>query len=541
MAAPVCNSILRTVREAFATPTERRLLTLGFLIASVIAGMRIASSFSLVTGAVVGGLAFWAVCSEKRMKYALFALAVYTPFEEFLLKWVPVDLYFYARFGNYGFILACFAVIWLRRLVEGRPLWVRTPIDIPLLLFLLWSGVSMLMNGIPPTAALLSYQPLLRFILLAFYLVQYIEFDERDTKRLLCIMVAVVIVEGLVGVAQSTIGAAASEFLAPRGREFMGHLAGAATQMIQSGRFNIFGTMNRYNTMGAFMALYLVVSLAFRRSKGLARYALAASYAVAVPCVILAAARAPWLGLLAGAWFVFAFEGKVESLVLPLVVLLFVVVVLSAFGGLVAYYGLDEASSLQRFLEPFSAEYRTAMSNKYGRIYYMTGFPLDVAALGAKPFLFGFGPGSLGSRATDIFGIYALQPIGVRDDWHHFVADVNWAYIFGQAGAIGLGLIVWGFVTLFSRAVRIYRHTESAFLKHLSVGYLGMFVAAVTIAFFFPMWEVRPLSLYFWLFGGIVLKLADAEHNPAKKVSNQLQPADSGPATTGTRNRPDRH
>lgn len=134
----------------------------------------------LALAAVLGGLAFVFCCSEKRLKYALFALAAYTPFEEFLLKWVPDEIYFYARFAHYGFIGACLMVIVLRRFVEGRPIWIRTPLDVPLALFMLFSVISMLVNDSPPGAFLFSYQPLLRFIVLAFYAVQFIEFTEKD-------------------------------------------------------------------------------------------------------------------------------------------------------------------------------------------------------------------------------------------------------------------------------------------------------------------------------------------------------------------------
>ena len=472
----------------------------------------------LVLAAVAGGLAFVFCCSERRFKYALFALAAYTPFEEFLLKWIPDDLFFYARFGVYGFMAAGMGVILLRRLVEGRPLWIRTPLDLPLALFLLVSLFSLVVNEIPFGAFLFSYQPMLRFVVLAFYAVQFVDFSERDTRRLLLLLAAVVTAEALIGMAQSAIGLPASEFLAPTVREFMGFEAGGMTQLVQEGHFNVFGTMNRYNTLGAFMAMAIVMSIPFYPSvgrRGAIRYLV--FLLVAGVCLVLANARAPWLGLAIATCFIFAMQGKLKAVVLPMVGALLVYAALIMFADQVTVYGWDETNALQRFLEPFSGEYRQQMTRQFGRIYYMTLFPFDLLAYQVSTFLIGFGPGSLGTRAQDIYDLYALTPLGIMREWQFYVCDVNWAYILGQVGLVGLSIFVWGLLRIFAVAVKTYRYTADAFLKKLALGYAGLFVLAMVLACFFPMFEMRPLSLYFWLFGGILLKLV-RQGNPSTQT-----------------------
>ena len=61
------------------------------------------SSASLVLGALAGVAIL--VLSFLRPTWALFALLLYLPFEPFLLKWVPDDLYVYARYASEGVII----------------------------------------------------------------------------------------------------------------------------------------------------------------------------------------------------------------------------------------------------------------------------------------------------------------------------------------------------------------------------------------------------------------------------------------------------
>lgn len=468
--------------------------------------------------AVVGGLAFVFCCSEKRLKYALFALAAYTPFEEFTLKWVPDEFYFYTRFAHYGFIAACLAVIVLRRFAEGHPVWVPTPVDVPLALFLVISVVSLTLNDVPLGAFIFSYQPFLRFIALAFFAIQFIDFSEKDAKRLLMLLFGVVVVEALIGIAQSAIGLTASQFLAPTGRAFMGFEAGGMTQLVQGGRFNIFGTMNRYNTLGTFMAMAIVMSVPFYQSLKHRRSLYLTFLALTGLCLLLAASRAAWLGAVLGVWAIYTMRREAKAFVLPILAILLIFAALSIFSDQVRYYTWDwsEASALQRFLEPFSAEYREKMAgNAYGRIYLILQFPIDVLQYSPLAFLLGFGPGALGSRAMDIYNIYALTPLGIMREWQHYVHDVNWSYILGQVGLLGLLAFLWGLARILRTAAHMFNHSESPFLRQLALSYIGLFAVCFVVAFFYPAWEVRPISLYFWLFGGLIIKFSRS--HPAKE------------------------
>lgn len=498
-----------------------RAITGFFIVTGCVLSVGAVLAPSYILAALIGLPAFVLCCSEKRFKYAIFALAAYTPFEEFALKWVPEQLYFYARFGHYGVMGTCLGVILFRRLVDNRPLWIRTPLDLPLALFLVVTVISLAINESPFSALLFSYQPFLRFVILAFFAVQFVDFNQRDVKRLLLLMVAVVMLEGAIGLAQSFIGLPASEFLKPTGQEFMGYEAGGTGQRIYDGYFNIFGTMNRYNTFGAFMGMAIVLGVAFYPRNNESRILLWAFYAVAGAGLLLANARGPWLGTIVAVWVIFAIQGKTKAIVLPLVGSLLLYLALTLFVDQIVYYGWDQATGLQRFLEPFSAEYRKNMANPYGRIYYMTQFPLDMLSYRFSTFLFGFGPGTLGVRPQDIYGLYALTPLGIMREWQFYVVDVNWAYILGQTGILGLAAFVWGLIRIFIPTFRAYRQEKDPFMQQLLLGYIGLFVYLILAACFFPTWEVRPVSLYFWLFTGIVVKMTvNSETEGANRMTN---------------------
>jgi len=455
------------------------------------------------------------------MKYALFALAVYTPFEEFLLKWVPVDLYFYARFGHYGFILACFAVIWLRRLVEGRPLWIRTPLDVPLLIFLVVSAVSTLRGVAPVGAATLNYQPLLRFVVLAFYLVQYIDFDTKDAKRLLMILYGVAFIECVIALLQSAIGPSASSFLAPRGVDFMGHMAGRMTQIIFEGPTNIFGTVARYNVLGLFLGIFLVFSVPFYQDRKNWRPAFRLFYVVAIPCLVLSVSRSGWLATAAGLFTIWALKKQLKFVVVSLAIALALLVAINAFPDYLRFYNVESVSPLRRLLEPFSAQYFAAHSH-YSRVYFIFFFPFEVLSHSVERFLLGFGPGSLGFRAENIFNLYPLSVIGVPEYNHHYVVDVNWAFIFGQTGLIGLSCFLWGLFRLFKKIVCIHMTSRDAFLNNLALGVVGLFALFAVGGFLYNVMEVRPLSLYFWLFSGVAVKLGHQEKLSAGSGTDTL-------------------
>ena len=58
--------------------------------------------------------------------------------------------------------------------------------------------------------------------------------------------------------------------------------------------------------------------------------------------------------------------------------------------------------------------------------------------------------------------------------------------------------------------------------------FLGIFAFCVIAAFFNPVWEWRTVSLYFWLFAGMTIKLAGEEHISHDTLGLGNKVSDSG-------------
>lgn len=496
----------------------RHALLIAFVVALAGVAVGVAISPLYTAAGLLGAVAFAVACSERRLKYVIIALALYTPFEAFLLNFAPQSLYVLARFAFYGFLAAAFAAILMKRAYEGRLALPRTPIDVPLLAFGCVSIVSLIINRVGVNEAAVAYQPFLRFIVLGFYILFYIDFSQKDARTLTRLMFAAVIVEGVIGLAQSAIGARAGVFLAPKGAEF-GETVIAGTTQIVYGRYQIFGTLGRYQTLGAFMGMFLLLSYPYIKRRSMPRARLILMYVVAIPCIVLAASRGPWLGAVVGFWVLMAVQRKPAAAFIPLVGVISLALLYLAVHSYETFVGWEEASAAQRLLEVFSPTYWKVVFDKAGRLYYCTTFFYDVFNLGLAKFLFGFGPGTLGYTATGVFGRYTLSAVGVPQDWQNYITDVNWAYIFGQTGILGLGCIVWACYRLFRHAYAVYRDNNADDdLRDLALGFLGMFGLFMATAFFYPMFEIRALSFYFWLYAGIIVKLA-AVHGRAPSTA----------------------
>ncbi len=476
-------------------------------IAVAVAGAAIGFEPFITIGLLGGITAFLFCASDNRMRFALFALAAYAPIEEFALKWAPSELFFPMRFGFFVFIGACVAFLFAFRLAVGRFKWVRTPIDTPLACFLFFSALSFVLNHADPRGAVISYQAFLRGILLVFYVVFYIQFTKRDARALLQLVVFIALAEAFIGVAQSVVGPSANVFLAPVGGEFGEYTVGRMTQYMYTSGFQVFATMGRYNVLASYLSFAILLTIPFFKHYPRQRGILAFFYLIAGACLALTAARGPWLGFAAGLWTLYAMRKDWRAFVLPLLGCLGVIYLFLMFQDQLQYIGTDNASPLQRVLELFTTKYVKVHTSNFGRLYFIFIFPFEVLRNNPLHFCFGFGPGMLGDRAIAILDVNVLSAFGMSNYEAPQVADVNWVYIFAQAGFFALLAALWMYWRVVRAAYRIYQRSDDLFLKCLAQGFLCALVQHLVSACFTAVLEIRPLALTMWLVAAVVLKL----------------------------------
>ena len=83
--------------------------------------------------------------------------------------------------------------------------------------------------------------------------------------------------------------------------------------------------------------------------------------------------------------------------------------------------------------------------------------------------------------------------------------DNNWFSLWGEIGTLGLALYVWMFVILFRAANTIYRGSKDPLMRGMALGYMGATLAFALQALLGTYLEVRTISLYFWLFGAMLI------------------------------------
>ena len=115
--------------------------------------------------------------------WIIFAIALYTPFEEFFLRWlpgiVPVALRFVPELILYGLLVYVCGM----RLLRGYSLR-RTPIDLLVALFFAATAISIVLNGSPLVGSIINLRTIWRY-LSVFYIVVNLEISFGELRRLL--------------------------------------------------------------------------------------------------------------------------------------------------------------------------------------------------------------------------------------------------------------------------------------------------------------------------------------------------------------------
>jgi putative inorganic carbon (HCO3(-)) transporter len=478
----------------------------------------------------------WAL---RNIPLVILLLAVYTPFEEFVLKWLPETLASVLRFAPEAVIGLLLAALVLRNMSRGT-LWKRTPIDLPVLLFVAFSGLSALANNVPVTVWVLGIREFARYILL-YYLVVYAELSSRFLKLMIIALMAAAAFEASLGLLQAVLGNRFGALLAPEPVYVSETMVRSGFSQILSGSTRIFGTLGRYERFGIFTTAFLLLGLglylSLRRTLGRGMTLGFGAFALLLgPALALSFSRTSWFSLYAGTVVAFLLNRSKK-----IVALLLILPVLGTVG-LLSWSVLEdwrvakteEASLVQRYTATFSPGYVNVLLSR-GRLFSL----LKVSPIILRDYTWlGLGPGTIGSTAT---GGGTKSP-GLLPEYSHvdwldvsevgraesltLLHDVGWASILAQMGVLGLLAFVWVVVELGVVAFRCYVTSSDRFLRGFSLGYVALLAAVVLANFAMFAFSYRGISMYVWLFGGMLAaywrRLGDAS------PSSRLRPPDDG-------------
>jgi hypothetical protein len=448
------------------------------------------------------------LCINKPLWF-IAGIAIYLPFEEFLLKWVPDLLYTPLRYLGEVTIFVLLFIYVLNRIFITKK-WPKTPIDIPVLIIFGAIICSALINHTPLMVATLGLKNLWRYIAL-FYLIVLIRPSEKYIFRLLKVLLFIAIVQSLIAFSQTAVGKPAYDFFAARDVIVDGQVIRSGTDpkiALSSYRTLVFGTMGRYNVLGNYLAMWLGIAVAMLISKSNILKIKLWQTMLLFGAMLLSYSRMSWVSFLLGSIILFLLSKKNKFFAYASI---FLIVIITLLGSYFAADSIDtlavdrgQGSVFDRYLDIFSSDYWN-ISLRAGRGYsYLSIVP---AVLKVNPLL-GLGPGMIASDVSSFVNVDTSQvsaqlqldnPSGLR-----YLGDAGFATIISQVGLVGFVGIVLIFVQLFRSGFSLLISANSAW-RPMAVGYiilLAMMIVFNLVSFSFI---YRVPSFYFWMFSAFIV------------------------------------
>ncbi|MCL5960464.1 MAG: O-antigen ligase family protein, partial [Chloroflexi bacterium] len=435
----------------------------------------------------------------QRPRYLVYFLGFYTPFELFLIKWLPEMAGTVVRYGSEALLLLSLVAIVLYRLQQRRFL-KRTPLDIPLLFFVGFAVLSALLNGIRSEVALLGLRILLRYVVL-YYLVVNISLSRERVVFLLRGLLVVAFIVAMVGVLEGFVGDPAHEFLSVSEIRLGEVALRSVSSGASTGRFRfVFSTLGRYDALGTYLVVFTVLAGTLGYHFPHLRRWLVSALIVFGLSLAMTYSRQSWLAVyMAGLAFAFLVR-KRHPWGVPLLLSFPVILVLIglSFSHLLRFFpgSLDEVSLIERALEPLSPQYQEVSLYQGGRMFVIRF--VGERIMQQAPWL-GFGPGRFGNLTAEFFGENAVELVTDNMAQASLVNDVNWIVVLGQYGALGTAAFLWMHVSMLYFAWRTHHRNKDPLLRAVALACILCIVSAFVLGFTGPNLEQRAFSAYVWL------------------------------------------
>jgi len=496
--------------ETIAAPRWRFEKFIWLFIAATACGL-IANFFPILMLLLIGGALFWYFWKHQD-QFVLFLIA-YTPFEEIILKLLPDSYYAPARFFWEGMLFGFMLVMIFDKIVLKKN-WQKSPIDLPILIFLLGWLLSGLWNHVSLTLSLANIKNLIRYIPL-FYVVINLKPDRAYLLKATRLIIIIAVIQSAVCLAEA-IDAGVADLFIPKEVVVGGELIRSAD--VQQGTYytRFSGTLSRNVHLGSYLAFALCFLAALNLRRSAKRWPKLAMAPILL-ALFICSSRMSWISAFVGVGTILLIarhKWRVVYFVLPAALLLVVFIIgnIAAKGDLAQDFNI-----LNRFYYIFSSDYMESISSM-GRLYAV--FYAMPAVFMANPLL-GIGPGSFIKISEqmafdDSFGKAAelgLNPIALN-----YVHDIGYASLFVQVGLLGLMALIWIFVRLFKLARKTYRDQIASDISSFMLGATGFFAALAiqNLGGFNLMY--RNQSLLIWTIAGLValfarVRISDEERN----------------------------
>ncbi len=451
-------------------------------IAGIVSGYTLVFSVTLI---VVLLMLFFLNFSN----YAIIFLAVYFPFEEMILKFLPLpDIAFSAlRYAGEILIYALFFA------VIGKKIWQRslktTPLDIPLFIFVSLSIISAFVNNTSLIETGLFLRGILRYVFL-YYAVVNLDLSNKFIHNLTSGLIFIGFVQVVLGFAQLLFGGFLNTLLIPQASSIS--VGGFSKQgVLLSGLRepgSIWGTTGDTISLALFLLMTFTLSISRAIfSTGYRKFVYLALGTVFFVGIIYTYSRGAMLATFFSIVSVIIFK-KSWTLIIIVALLIVLLSLIPSIENTISGYKQDSA---YEEIEQTPFDHLTYMLTpkfnkgaRVGRLQILLEVP--GVTLSKSPF-FGFGP----RRTTELK--------------YYLIGDVYWVYLFYKLGILGFAAYLMILLQLFQVAHKAYTRHPDQSVRILGLSFLALLAGIGIYNFSGPTPEIRTISLYFWLFAGLLV------------------------------------
>jgi len=455
--------------------------------------------------------------------WIVFAIAIYTPFEEFIIKWLG-PLASVARFIPEVVLYGLMAQILLDRF-RNRTL-KRTPIDILLLFFAVSTLISIFINDSSIKSSVINMRALWRYLSI-FYVVVNINISTSQLSLLIKGIATVGVVQAVLSALQIFMPGGLLKLFAPKGVNIGGYarVSNAAAGNVKVGA--VFGTFSAPAALSAFLLFLLIILTTYLFTApglimGYTQQLL--SIAATAIGVFGTKKRAAWILAALIPVIVLFFcrksKGVVKAIWLYLAITLATVMVTSFLGSSfdTSFAGrdarqesIDTASYVLQLFDPNYWDESSEASR---------GWVINtvVSTLIKSGSWFGFGPDLFNTRQliADVLvdGSDRVKIINMGP-----VEDTYWVIMLAYFGIVGMGIYMAMLWRLFRTGSWLAKHSPNPEYKRLGVVFCSLVVLTILYNFIERIMQIRGFSLYFWLFAGLVVNAYRVHQSQAEQAN----------------------
>ncbi len=468
------------------------------------------SIFLMLLGLVTVFALIWCFWTKKS-HFILYGLLIWLPFESLVLRYTPVDYYSYVKYTPEVLLYLLFFGAWIAYAYKYKKFIPQNPLTKWFLAYIIAALFSLILNYYSSFIWVLGLRQVLRFALVIFVLL-FANYSKSIQKNFVYLAVSMFVIQAFLGLIQYLSGGALDAYLFPSRTIGIGSTAilGGIEQFWAPGT-RVFATMGRYDRLGSFLALGLIMlfpfSYYFKNSQKKFWYFFI--FFLILIALFFTSSRASWLAALAGIVFIGIFLRR-DRKVLKRFVIFVSFVALYLFGSLIGQNISNvtesrDQSTAERIVESFSYRAWLESYDGNGRIFFIINTPRVIVP---QAFFFGHGPGNYGGGVaasllnTSVYDRLGI-PFGIENRYGQI--DNSWFSVWGELGTIGLLVWIGVFVSLIKTAKETSKRELRDKYQLFSEGVAGAVIGIVVLGFFGPYFEFRALMFYFWLMVGIAV------------------------------------